>query len=253
MSQVQVPPSSTYDRLVRFFRTPFIVGISTGLLTGFTWTETLHAEDVYNFYFQKGEGPHTVIQGGNASTPLPARTPEQAASVTSPVASTTAVAPPQQPESKPTINHSTVLLGYSRVADNVSAGAAFTLGYQYNFNRYVGARGSLSLRNGHLDDEFLWEANKNNLAHKLGGSLAFVFTPIRVELVGHRLLEASALVGASTHRNFVDDYSAQTKIGVSPFAGASALLAINDNVGIEVNASKSLVGSQIGAALALQF
>jgi hypothetical protein len=136
---------------------------------------------------------------------------------------------------------------------------SYSLGLQYSFNRFLGVRTQARLRNLQADSPDYRLANSNQSANQWGGMAAVAFTPLRLDLVGHRLIEISALVGVDTHRKLAgstgkkgqEQYSLAT--GYGPFIGATALFALNENVGIELQINKSKQAAYVGGNLAFQF
>lgn len=245
--------------LITFVR---MLVLAIGLFT-FFWITDAKTDDVYNFYFQKGNAPNSVVQGGGGQTAVPKQVPnaEIEEAVEKPkngegsngdqneelrVSSTGSAksASLTEAETKRTRKRFAATLGYSGLKDPVGVGQAFTGGLQYNFNPYIGTRLQGRWRN-------LRDGEVKALSNRLGGMMAFVLTPLRLDLFGHRFLEISANVGAETFRSLASVSS--SKVSVAPLVGASALLSLNETVGIELQASKSTKASFIAANLALLF
>lgn len=230
----------------RIFLRMFIV---VTCLFSLVWITKVIADDVYNFYFQKGGAPNTVVQGGagqatSSATPVPrpAQSPEETPS--SPVSNdsaevkgstSAAAALAQQDEARRTRKPFAITLGYAGIADKLGSERAYTLGTQYNFNAFLGAR----LQGRLLEHEPLGGEFKD----RLGGMLALVLTPLRLDLFGHRLLEVSVSAGAEVAR----------QRSLDPLAGVSALLSLNENFGVELQAHKSTKASFIGLNVAFLF
>jgi hypothetical protein len=238
----------------RIFIRMFILAISLFCLV---WLTKLVADDdVYNFYFQKGGAPNTVIQsGGGQSTGAaalkpPSTIPENASSATHALVeneelkvTSSATAPVQRPDMQKERKPFEVVLGYAGTKDPVGEGRAYSLGMQYNFNPFLAARLQGRIRNFQPDE---------TAANRLGGMASFVLTPFRLDLLGHRLLELSAHAGVDTSRKRGSD-ERDVSISVDPMIGASALLSLNENFGIEFQVNKSTRASFIGANVALMF
>lgn len=254
--------------------------ILIGGLLGFVMITIARADDVYNFYFQKGSGPQTVVQGGSgqssaakAAATLPTTSNEPAPATPQPISApaanpspavnsnsslSTAQAPFPQEESgnRPF----TILLGYGKVADSLGSNMSYSVGLQYNFNRFLGARLQGRFRDTQSGNSNYELTNGNQSANKVGGMLAMMFTPLRLDLLGHRFMEFSAFAGAETYRrisDFSQDSSGSTEAtvatGFAPLVGATALLGLNDNVGIELQGSRSTKSTSVSGNLAFQF
>lgn len=206
--------------------------------------------DVYNFYFQKGSAPQSVIQGGSgqaASQPLNAPTPlAPVAPPPSPEAMVATSAP--APEAvKKDYNHFELHLGPTRIKDEVGSATAYTVGTQLNFNRYLGARFQghyLAVESADYERPI---NDRDQASNRWGGLVAVVFTPLRMDLVGHKLIRIGAMAGARSERRFDEGSSGDVNTKVQAFVGASVGVNLNENVGIE--GSVAMVdGGEIGQA-----
>ncbi len=180
------------------------------------WTP-VHAQDVYNFYFQKGAAPQSVIQGGGWQTannkPLP---PQDAPVVQEESPAPSASAPQSQPQQAPKSLATTtevaqdapreprwsLRMGYAgvEVGNRRSFGPRLALGG--NFNRFVGLvvagamysegtlntndRGTISM------SEFGRQDVKGN-----SGELSLVLTPIRINAFGWDLITLGVVGGGT--------------------------------------------------------
>lgn len=209
--------------------------------------------DVYNFYFQKGAAPQSVVQGGGGQTAT-APPPTVVPAVEAPVTSTLiAKEEPKKVEMPKRDYHGFELhLGPTRVRDEVGDATAYTVGAQTNFNRYLGMR----LQGHYLAVESADYqrpiADRDQASNRYGGQAAFVFTPLRMDLVGHKLIRVAGLVGVRSDRRFRSEVSApledqKVKTHLQGFVGASVGVSLNENVGIE--GSVAMVdGGKIGQA-----
>jgi hypothetical protein len=191
-----------------------MVGLLAVCATQDLWAQS---NDVYNFYFQKGSAPNSVTQGGagqQAATPLqppqtiPSQLPtEPPAHVDNVVVAKTT--PPPEPE-KPVHDYKRfdLLLGVTRVNDDLGTGAAYTFGGQYNFSRYLGVRAQGQLLAVESANYHFPIVNRDDGSNKWGGQAAFVFTPLHMELLGHQLLKVSALGGIMSVRHLAYDVEA---------------------------------------------
>jgi hypothetical protein len=282
-------------------------------------TYQVASEDVYNFYFQKGSAPNTVIQGGSGQTAKNSETPAAVAPETpasQPATESPTVAPsstpsaPQNSEEKiqpivarppnsslqvrdttepassliassnsnqslstemrthapvavrdPEFKSIYLLGGLAQVNDEAGTGLAYTLGAQYNFNRYVGVRlqGQMlapedanykRVLNDKEDQENIW-----------GGQVLVAITPLRIQLLGHRFIDLSANAGIMTSRHLITETNQagyennSVKLATHGFVGASALVAVNENFALEAYAAVQRGGnfSHLGANLVVQF
>src|SRR5262249_6054972 len=149
---------------------------------------------------QKGGAPQTVIQGGGGQTaaPAPAAAPSPAAEVQPPappaaapvpVVATTQSGAPAAPERD--YKRGELSLGATRIADEVGTGKAYTVGGQFNFNRYLGTRligYRLATESAAYNEGAGPFLDQNKAPNLLGGQASLVFTPIHIDLVGHKLL-----------------------------------------------------------------
>ena len=226
--------------------------------------------DVYNFYFQKGSAPQTVNQGGGgqavtappvvplAPAPAPVAPSQVVTEPTAPLA--TAVVATAKPEPQPArdYNRFELFLGPTRISDEVGTGTAYTVGAQVNFNRYVGMR----LQGHRLATEtaeytvgtgygnFAVLKDRDSSSNLYGGQAALVFTPIHLDLLGHKLVRVSGLAGLMSQRRWnFNGFSAEDSVRteVRPFLGVSAGVALNDNVGVEASVAM-LDGGKVGQA-----
>ncbi len=188
------------------------------------------SNDVYNFYFQKGQAPGSVVQGGQQqSSPQPAPMQQPAvAPVTQPtgdVINNVVVAP--KPETPPSLrfNHHEFTLGPTYLNDEISeltnARQAWAIGYQYNINRYISAfgQGHFFVNSETHDDRPQIDRDESDYLY--GGQLGLAITPIHLDLFGHKFLRVSALLGGRTERvegSHIND-TVETKI--RPLIGAS--------------------------------
>ncbi len=256
-----------------------VLMVTFGLL-GFLYVTLADADDVYNFYFQKGGAPQNVIQGGGGQSTAakPAPNPETAsapAPVPAPMpeatnSSTQTVATPMEPSSS---GHKpfTLGVGYGRIVDPLGSSAAYTFNAQYNFNRFLGFRAQARLRNTKTNkyNQSPFYTDESPDKNKWGGMAAITFTPLRLDLMGHRFIEFSAFAGAETYRKFAMDerpdryghYSygpgkRRVVTGVAPILGVSSLVALNENVGLEITANRSIDSNKttaISGNIAFQF
>jgi hypothetical protein len=206
--------------------------------------------DVYNFYFQKGEAPQNVYQGGGGQDSSGLIAPASAPSVPAPPATAPSTEQSQQvveaaPPPKRDYNFYEIHLGPTRISDSVGQGTAYTLGGQLNFNRYLGTRLQGQYLASESADYSRPVKRTNQASNRWGGLAALVFTPLRMDLVGHSLIRISALSGVRSERRFKTADQIQTR--VEPFVGASVGVSLNENVGIE--GSVAMVdGGKIGQA-----
>ena len=168
------------------------------------------ADDVYNFYFQKAAGPHTVIQGGGqnpdtvikddgsvvSAAAIPAATPTPAASSGQSVAAVPTPAP-----AAPKLKHWEVIAGAGVVADETGRYRGETLGVNYNFNKYVGVGASLihapeAVNSGNDGLGFSRD-------HSLDWGAGVTITPVHIELFGWDTIDIGLLAGfmSATHRS----------------------------------------------------
>jgi hypothetical protein len=279
---------SYQSRSLRVFssvrRTFFSLAGICGFLFGCFQVQKAAADDVYNFYFQKGGAPQQVIQGASGQTTKSASMDETKASDSPAQRSPTPGSPIQEPPSQNTSqetsevlttsldspsyqragewNRVSVLAGLSHIADAVGSGQAYTLGGQYNFNRYLAIR-----LQGHFlaPENEVYEqppADRNQKVNRWGGNFAFVFTPIHAQVLGHRFLDISAHAGVMSQRKFVTTGVSDQETGIQDialvgkgFVGASALISLNENFGLEAFASLQEGGgfNRWGGNLAFKF
>lgn len=246
----------------RFVRMFVIV---SGLLS-MIYYSLAKAEDVYNFYFQKGSAPQTVIQGGSGQT-LPAKLsthPNEPTQALQPISQPPAVAPPANistqlaapVEAPPGYKPFTLSLGYGSVVDSLGSGMTYLLGLQYSFNRFLGLRAQGRLRNLESGSSDYVLIDPKQGENRWGGMAALVFTPLRLELLGHRFIEFSTFAGAETYRKLAGSslgsgYNVAVTYG--PLIGVSALLGLNENFGIEFQITRSVQATFVGGNLAFQF
>lgn len=222
--------------------------------------------DVYNFYFQKGGAPQTVIQGAGGQgvvgapvqqspvviPPVPEVQPTSVMT-TAPVAAPAATVETkvEQTSDSALLDQKTweIHLGPTRFEDSVGSATAFTLGLQHNFNRYMAARLQGQLLAVESADYNRPMNQRDQGPNKWGGLASFVFTPLHMDLMGHKLIRVGGLVGLRSERAWSNDYSDSVKTTIQPFAGASVGVNLNENVGIE--GSVAMVnGGKIGQATA---
>lgn len=208
--------------------------------------------DTYNFYFQKGAAPQSVIQGGagQAAAKTSAQgvvteesTPnavEKSLSASSTVNEVASVSPREENE-----NPLTLSLGYGILSDEGGSGASAVLGARYSFARSLGIRGQYwigSTPGGYYDSNVM---------------AAIDMTPIR-----SRVLDFSFFAGARTYRKYEENSphwsntSNKRKLGYKPVFGVSALVSFSSRFGVELTAHQSLVGDEGrygNAALAYRF
>ena len=229
-------------------------------------SNVLADDDVYNFYFQKGGAPQSVSQGGRGQsvvtdeTSKPPKAPELAPTpvLATPQIATTAIPTPDESKFKPY----TILLGVGHIEDSIGTSTAYSVGGQYNFNKFLGVRGVGHINASESDRNKVVLADSNQSSNRYGGYGAIAFTPIHIELVGHQLIEVSALAGAMSYREKdgpavmsggVEAYNVRTM--VKGFLGAEATFSVNENVGVELFASMVDGGKlgQVIGSLALRF
>lgn len=252
------------SKVERIARMIFII---SGVLV-FTWITLEMAEaddDVYNFYFQKGAAPQSVVQGG-AGQSGKSQNPESLS--TNAEMAKTAEQTPANPvnafitseqkndaEDSRAYKRFTAALGYGKSFDDIGSGMNYALGLQYSFNRYWSARiqGRWRDLQSQRSDYLLSDAKGN--ANRIGGSLSAAFTPLHLELLGHRFLDFAVFAGADTYRKISGDAITPTSLstGFAPMLGLSALLSFNENAGVELTASRSDKSAYIGANLAFSF
>ncbi len=212
----------------------------TGLVL---WISLVHADDVYNFYFQKGSAPQSVIQGGGKGngpsgdeptkvTPAASSVPEE-----TPSSAPTPTLRPIEGAEKSRETRFTLSLGYGRASASAVKDMNYTLGLKYAFNRYLGLAAQGRVQDG--------SAGVARLSDRLGGMFALTFMPLHLDLMGQRFMEFSTYGGISRHPRVTHDFS--------PAVGLTALLKINSTVGVELSAEKSTSSAFIGAGLAFQF
>jgi hypothetical protein len=242
------------------------VNVSKGLITGYNWA--MGDDDVYNFYFQKGGAPQSVIQGGRgqgvnsdeASKASPALLPKSEETKTPvTVASAPTLAADLKKQDYKSFN---VLLGYGQISDEVGTSGAYSLGAQYNFNKFLGVRLQGHLTASETEKPTVKLADSNQSSNRYGGYGAVVFTPLHIELLGHQLIEVSALAGGMSYREHGEpvfdlqgsqNYNVRTSL--RGFLGAAATFTLNENVGLELFASM-VDGGKLGrvtGSLAFRF
>jgi hypothetical protein len=213
----------------------------------FVWRQ-LRAEDVYNFYFQKGSGPQTVVQGGSGQSatkapisaegltePLPASVAVPAATpVAAPVAANPAPVAAVPAESRDRENSFSVTLGYENFRDAQGFGKGYDVGFRVAMTRALGLR---------LMGRF---REPNEQPSYFGGLAALELVPLRLKLFDHPFLNLGVFAGAENVR------TASGK-GIVPVAGISALFSLNSNFGIEALAMRSIDGHSVAGSLAFQF
>lgn len=241
--------------------------VSMGLAALVFAPQTACAEDVYNFYFQKGPGPQTVIQGGGgqtasaeaASVPPIRRGPQplEEESVAPALKSqTTVLAPPPTTETK--YRPFEILAGLSQISDDLGSSRAYSLAAQYNFNRFIGLRAQGHFLAPEDDEKAKAQIHPDEPTNRWGGLASFVFTPIQVELIGHRFIDISAHAGVLSQRILgpkgTDGLNA-VEVAGRGFVGAGVTLALNENLGVEGFASLMQGGQlgQVGGSLVFQF
>jgi hypothetical protein len=238
-----------------------LIGVLAIFASHDSWAQS---NDVYNFYFQKGPAPNQVIQGGGGQQAgTPGQAPQTIPSVLQPPAATetaaTSTAKAVAPVEKDphAYNNWGILLGVTRVNDDVGTGLAYNFGVQYNFIRYLGLRlqGHFFANDTATYNQVL--GNPDDNANKWGGQAALVFTPIHVELLGHQFLSVSALGGIMTMRQLggvtSDDGMGNQTFDVRRisrgFWGVGAQFQLNENVGIEGSIAM-IDGGKVGQATA---
>jgi hypothetical protein len=152
------------------------------------------AQDVYNFYFNKGGQPPVVIQGGGgASVPMvpvvPAPVIEQP--VATPIAPMVQVAQPA-----PRIRNWGLGFGVATVG-SLDRSSYVILG-QYHFNRYFALEGALAL--GSEERGSRSSANERSTARAQGDSrsvpaLAVALTPFHLSVFGFETLRVGFQLG----------------------------------------------------------
>ncbi len=219
-----------------------------------TWAFGQSNNDVYNFYFQKGPAPQTVIQGGGGQKAEPAKqdslpTEVEVPETASPPPQTTktAIVPEQTKHDRGEHNYE-IYLGITRLSDAIGTGDAYTLGFQYNFNRYIGARLDtrvLAVDTATYRKEIL---NPDDSQNRWGGSASLVFTPLRLELLGHQLLRVSATAGVLSERKIKKQTDNEVSVQGRGFVGGIVGMDINENVALEGSVAL-LDGGQVGQAI----
>lgn len=200
------------------------------------------SNDVYNFYFQKGQAPGSVVQGGQQqSSPQPAAAPPQPAPLPAQpengdqVINNVVVAP--KPETSPVLqyNHHEFTLGIATLNDPVSDRSGehtpWAIGYQYNFNRYVSmfGQGTFIVKDENGAQNGI---DRDDPDYLYGGMLGVAITPIHLDLFGHKFLRVSALFGGRTERVYTWDPNDTVRSKIRPLVGASAEVFLNQNVGL---------------------
>lgn len=214
--------------------------------------------DVYNFYFQKGGAPQSVVQGGGGQAattpPSPVPPPPVPEPVVPPVQSSVIAKEEVKAVETPKrdYNNFELHLGPTRVRDEVGDATAYTVGAQANFNRYLGMRLQGHYLAVESADYTRPIADRDQASNRYGGMAALVFTPLRMDLVGHKLVRISGLAGVRSDRQFRNEISVpmeeqKVKTHLQGFVGASVGVSLNENVGIE--GSVAMVdGGKIGQA-----
>lgn len=242
-----------------------ILIVASFFLLGLAMWSLVRADDVYNFYFQKGAAPQNVIQGGSgqAASKTSARgdVTEEALpnsvvpSTSSPVpaagvsAATEAAMTSVHGEKE---NPFTLSLGYGRVSEKGFAETTYVLGLKYAFTRSVGVRTQFMFRNDSDHDL--------SMSHRFDGLVALDLTPLRLKLFDHRFFDLSVFGGARSYQDH-NMHSGRNSTKLVPIIGASALLSLNSNFGLELSAHQCLGGSMgaakkgdmLSGALAFQF
>lgn len=133
------------------------------------------ADDVYNFYFQKADGPQ--------ATPMPSAVPQKL-SVSSPHEN--------QDVHRPWEVHA----GLAYLNDMAGSYRGGSVGGQFNYSKFLGFSATLiyapyanSAYTNRADDSNAWDLN----AH-------VVVTPFHIDVIGYNLMQISVLGGTSTLR-----------------------------------------------------
>lgn len=234
-----------------------------------TFLPRVHADDSYNFYFQKGNAPQSVIQGGGGQRTSGASTETGKAQPNdeTPTSVVANVAPAQQTTVASQIPYEvhareqrfSILTGLYRISDEVGSQAAYSLGGQYQFNRFLGFRLQGHFMVPENDDPRI--VRRNQAAHRWGGMGSIVFTPLRLSVLDHRFLDISGHVGVMSTRKVVggaipaDTSIEDIKTAARGFVGVSAMLAVNNNLSVDGFASLLEGGrlGRLGASLAFHF
>ncbi len=221
------------------------------------------ADDVYNFYFQKGGAPQSVVQSGrgqNVTTDSLSEAPirrgpperieehEYVPETKTETRIESSISTQVREKAIPGHKKFQVGFGLYRVADAISSQLAYSLTGQLNFNRFLGVR-----LQGHFmqpeEDRAELNVNPDQTENRYGGMASVVFTPIQIQLVGHQLLDFSAHAGVMSERVLGDvepgTRTREIELAGRGFIGASTTLAVNDNVGVEAFASL-LEGGELG-------
>lgn len=252
----------------------WMVFVAAGLFS-LVWATYLRAEDVYNFYFQKGDAPKTVIQSGGGQTATqgavkqvdaafpvddsgerqPRNPAPEAPTLKAPVVVPAPVAAPgtdRGNDARHDTNRFSLGLGYAGISDPIGSGRAYTLGFRFNFNRFLGMSAQGRLRDLGFEDARYEIDDPRSSRNRIGGLLALVLTPLRLDLFGHRFLDLAAFAGGESSRR-IERNGRDVEVGLEPVIGAAALLSFNENFGLELQVSKSTKAAFIGASVALMF
>ncbi|HEX4925400.1 MAG TPA: hypothetical protein VFV50_15005 [Bdellovibrionales bacterium] len=247
------------------------------VLTSQIFIGPVFAQDVYNFYFQKGAPPATVIQGGagqrSEAQALPSQVqPEQAPSgapaspsETSEVATTVTKL---NAASDRGYKSWELQVGPAYVADVQGHWTGASLAGQYNFSKYIGLQ--LGVLYAPKNDAYGEMYDKDQA---WDASLAAVVTPVHVNLFGREFLQVSALggfmttrkselvsvpsydYGYGTYRYETRETSSQTRV-VKPFLGVGLALNFAQSFGMYAQAkviSENSAYGQANAGLVVRF
>ena len=160
------------------------------IVVGVLLVEVVRADDVYNFYFQKAPGPSSVTQGGTASPVLSnGPLPPNAAVTVDPAGQTLAkfeqakVLPPEYYPWELNLGIGYLYPGSYAATSDVKG---WTIGVKYNLSKFF----ALNFNLIKLDVSYI--SVPNNLEgelDKIDFAFGFVFTPFRLQLFNHQLLD----------------------------------------------------------------
>ncbi len=221
-----------------------------------------HAQDFYNFYFQKNTGAQAAL-GPQGPSPVPGQVTESQAPLSPPVAPTTvqnSIKPVSESKSdfrKYDVSFSKSSVGspgvvtdrnaygldpseYETVGsesyDDVYARDAYSLIGSYRFNRFVATEVGVTYSTKWLSDT----PEKEGLGDgkDIDGSLGIALTPIHINVFGYELLEIGVLAGVFTQTKFEVDIdrkgnaSSDKEKVIAPYLGPRLAINLTPELGV---------------------
>ena len=188
------------------------------VVMAFLMISTLGFADTYNFYFQKGKSPKTVVQGKDGqSVIMEDEEEEEAVNEQKSIEVEDLSEEPEEEEEPRIVTQRSIrpseelepdkylLLGTSFSSDFIDDSEHFDIGFGYRFNPYIAIESVASYcRQSDSERGPLGEFDVSSYCNYLTpedrwmARVSLSVTPIRTELFGHRFMEMSFLMGFHT-------------------------------------------------------